>query len=182
MDKKTEYVIISTFKDGNLYFSVGVSPSSGKIVRIGLPQDKREKSIAEISKFYPYFKLKDDYHEVAGKISKAYNGENEDFKRVKLDKSQFKTPFQGKVLLEVAKIPYGETRTYKNIANNLETAGYRAVGSAIGKNPFPIVIPCHRVVRSDLTLGGYRGGLKMKKKILKREGVKISGYKIIKAG
>ena len=180
MDKKAECVIISTFKDVNLYFSVGVSPSSGKIVRIGLPQDKREESIAEISNFYPHFKLRDDYQEVAEKISKAYNGENVDFDGEKLEKSNFKTPFQRKVLLEVAKIPYGETRTYKNIADNLKTHGYRAVGSAIGKNPFPIVIPCHRVVRSDLTIGDYRGGSEMKKEILKREGVKISRHNITK--
>ncbi len=180
MDKKAEYVIISTFKDGNLYFSVGVTPSSGKIVRIGLPQDKKEASIAEISNFYPHFKVRDDYQEVAEKISKAYKGENIDFNQKTLEKSNFKTSFQRKVLLEVANIPYGETRTYKNIADNLKTHGYRAVGSAIGKNPFPIVIPCHRVVRSDLTIGDYRGGSGMKREILKREGVKISGNIIIK--
>ncbi|MGB8233684.1 MAG: MGMT family protein, partial [Methanobacterium sp.] len=50
---------------------------------------------------------------------------------------------------------------------------YRAVGTAIGKNPFPIVIPCHRVIRSDGKIGGFRGGTQMKVEILKNEGIKI---------
>ena len=56
---------------------------------------------------------------------------------------------------------------------------YRAVGTALGKNPFPIIIPCHRVVKSNMSIGEYGGGSEMKKEILKNEGVRIKGDKII---
>ena len=82
------------------------------------------------------------------------------------------TSFQIKVWEEIQKIPKGETRTYKEIAINLDSpkAG-RAVANACGKNPYPIVVPCHRVVRSDGSLGGYSGpgGVKRKKELLDRE-------------
>jgi methylated-DNA-[protein]-cysteine S-methyltransferase len=77
------------------------------------------------------------------------------------------------VIIEVAKIPYGTVKTYKEIAKSINSRAYRAVGTAIGKNPFPIVIPCHRVIRSDGKIGGFRGGTQMKVEILKKEGIKI---------
>ena len=82
------------------------------------------------------------------------------------------TLFQKKVWLELSKIPKGETRTYKEIAiaiGHPESA--RAVANACGKNPQPIKIPCHRVIRSDGKLGGYsaQGGTAAKLRILKEE-------------
>lgn len=62
----------------------------------------------------------------------------------------------------------------------MNSKGYRAVGNALNKNPLPLIIPCHRVIKSDMTIGGFRGGVKMKKELLKREGVKFEGNKIIK--
>jgi len=82
------------------------------------------------------------------------------------------TSFQIKVWEEIQKIPKGETRTYKEIAINLDSPkAARAVANACGKNPYPIVVPCHRVVRSDGSLGGYSGpgGVKRKKELLDRE-------------
>lgn len=93
--------------------------------------------------------------------------------------SPVKSPFERRVLLEVSKIPFGEVTTYKKISESLNTRGYRAVGTAIGKNPFPIIIPCHRVVKSDGRIGNYRGGVRMKREILKNEGIKIRDDKII---
>ena len=72
------------------------------------------------------------------------------------------------------KIPKGETRTYLDIAKALKKPNSsRAVANIIGKNPYPIKIPCHRVIRSDGKLGGYSGpgGIKTKKKLLKKEGI-----------
>lgn len=86
--------------------------------------------------------------------------------------------FQKEVLQEVAEIPYGETKTYKQIAEAIDSKAYRAVGTAIGKNPLPIIIPCHRVIKSDLSIGGFFGGTKMKKEILENEGVCIVNGKI----
>ena len=81
-------------------------------------------------------------------------------------------PFYQKVLSEVKKIPYGEVRTYKEIAAKAgRPRAYRATGSANAKNILPIIIPCHRVVGNDGNLGGYGGGLKIKKYLLKMEGV-----------
>ena len=81
------------------------------------------------------------------------------------------TPFQKRVYKAVLTIPKGEVRSYKWVAqksgNPLAT---RAVGQALNKNPHTIKIPCHRVVKSDGSLGGYSKGLKMKRKLLKKEG------------
>jgi methylated-DNA-[protein]-cysteine S-methyltransferase len=80
------------------------------------------------------------------------------------------TSFQKKVWNELLKIPYGKTCSYKDIAKKIkqETAS-RAVGTANGKNPLWIIIPCHRVIASNGNLGGYAGGLPMKKKLLQLE-------------
>jgi methylated-DNA-[protein]-cysteine S-methyltransferase len=75
----------------------------------------------------------------------AYHGKESSFDVNVPDENSFR----GKVLQEVAKIPYGEVKTYKQIAESLDTKAYRAVGTAIGRNPLPIIIPCHRVVRSE---------------------------------
>jgi methylated-DNA-[protein]-cysteine S-methyltransferase len=82
-------------------------------------------------------------------------------------------PFQLSVLKEEHAIPRGKTSSYGRIANRLGSHAVRAVGSALARNPFPIVIPCHRAVRSDRTLGGYQGGLEMKRQILSMEGVEF---------
>jgi methylated-DNA-[protein]-cysteine S-methyltransferase len=80
--------------------------------------------------------------------------------------------YQQKVLRAEHGIPRGSVSTYQRIARYLGNAnGARAVGAALANNPFPIIIPCHRAIRSDGTLGGYQGGLKMKRTLLKMEGI-----------
>jgi len=80
--------------------------------------------------------------------------------------------FQQEVLRTEHGIPRGSVSTYQRIANRLGISnGARPVGGALANNPFPIIIPCHRAIRSDGTLGGYQGGLKMKRTLLKMEGV-----------
>ena len=80
------------------------------------------------------------------------------------------TPFQKKCWKALTKIPYGKTISYKEQAKSFgNEKAVRAVGSANGKNRFPIIIPCHRVIASDGTLGGYSGGLNVKIKLLKIE-------------
>jgi methylated-DNA-[protein]-cysteine S-methyltransferase len=82
------------------------------------------------------------------------------------------TPFERSVWDELRKIPFGETRSYGEIAQALGRPGAaRAVGRANGANPIPIVVPCHRVLRTGGALGGYGGGLPMKEALLKLEGV-----------
>lgn len=86
------------------------------------------------------------------------------------------TDFQILVWKEILKIPYGETRTYKEIAQAIgRPNSSRAVANACGKNPYAPDIPCHRVIRSDGKLGGYSGvgGVKMKEKLLNKENTRF---------
>ena len=77
------------------------------------------------------------------------------------------TPFQEKVWKALRNIPWGETRTYRDIAQAVDCpGGDRAVGMANRSNPLPILIPCHRVIRADGSLGGYAWGADMKKALL----------------
>jgi len=78
------------------------------------------------------------------------------------------TPFQIKVYNLVSSIPYGETRSYSWIAERAGTSG-RAIGKVLSKNPLPIIIPCHRVIKKDGELGGFKCGREMKEKILEIE-------------
>ena len=82
------------------------------------------------------------------------------------------TSFQLAVWTEIAKIKWGTTKTYSELANILgRPKSARAVANACGKNPFPGPIPCHRVIRSDGSLGGYSalGGIETKRKLLQKE-------------
>jgi len=80
--------------------------------------------------------------------------------------------FQRKVLLAEYGIPRGAVSTYQRLARHLGSPnGARAVGNALATNPFPIIIPCHRAIRSDRSLGGYQGGLEMKRILLEMEGI-----------
>jgi methylated-DNA-[protein]-cysteine S-methyltransferase len=90
--------------------------------------------------------------------------------------------FQQKVLLAEHAIPRGMVSTYARVSGHVGRPGAaRAVGMALARNPFPILIPCHRVIRSDGTLGGFQGGLAMKRALLEMEGVVVSKQgKVIK--
>jgi O-6-methylguanine DNA methyltransferase len=84
------------------------------------------------------------------------------------------TEFQRRCWQALLSIPYGETRTYADIARAVgQPRGFRAVGMANHDNPVAIVVPCHRVIASDGTLGGYGGGLPAKRLLLELEGVKF---------
>ncbi len=84
-------------------------------------------------------------------------------------------PFQRKVLLAEYGIPRGRVSTYGKIAKYIGVAGgSRAVGRALAENPFPIIIPCHRAVKSDGSIGGYQGGGEMKRSLLAMEGVEFT--------
>jgi len=82
------------------------------------------------------------------------------------------TNFQEKVYAIVATIPKGSVMTYKEVAQALgKPKAYRAVGNALNKNPYAPEVPCHRVIKSDRTIGGFARGTKKKIAILKKEGV-----------
>jgi methylated-DNA-[protein]-cysteine S-methyltransferase len=111
--------------------------------------------------------------DLAGRIAAFLDGADVRFalEPVRLDLCP---PFQRRVLLAEYGISRGLVSTYGRIASHLGApGGARAVGNALATNPFPIVIPCHRAIRSDGTLGGYQGGLAMKKALLVQEGVDV---------
>ena len=84
------------------------------------------------------------------------------------------TDFQQRVWQQLQKIPHGETISYATLAQRVgNPKGYRAVANANGRNPFSIIIPCHRVIASDGKLGGYTGGLDKKEYLLALEGVEV---------
>ena len=89
--------------------------------------------------------------------------------------------FQEKVLNLIKKIPKGKVTTYKEIAKALNTQAYRAVGTALKNNKTPIIVPCHRVINSNGTIGAYKGKKNSREKIrlLRKEGIKIENGKII---
>jgi methylated-DNA-[protein]-cysteine S-methyltransferase len=93
------------------------------------------------------------------------------------------SPFQRSVLEAEHKIPRGMVSTYQRIARHLgRPSAARAVGTALATNPFPIIIPCHRAIRSDRSLGGYQGGIPMKRKLLKMEGIRFDSAGKVSSG
>lgn len=91
------------------------------------------------------------------------------------------TNFQKKVYSLCSKIPKGRVTTYKEIGDKLGKGGfiYRAVGMALNKNPYAPKIPCHRVVSSDGSLGGFAQGCRAKIRLLQKEGIKVKNNKIV---
>ena len=88
--------------------------------------------------------------------------------------------FSEKVFKSCKKIPRGRVTSYKEIAVSLHKSNAsRAVGNAVGKNPIPLKVPCHRVVRSNGSLGGYIHGTAKKRKLLRAEGIKIKNNKVV---
>jgi len=104
---------------------------------------------------------------IADELKDYLKGERKDFT---FDLFIEGTTFQKQVWSELVNIPYGETRTYKAIAEAIgNPKAVRAVGGANNKNKIPIVIPCHRVIGADGSLTGYAGGVEIKKELLRIE-------------
>lgn len=95
------------------------------------------------------------------------NGEEEFTQKIDLAGG---TEFEREVWLILKEIPYGETRTYKWLAEKIGNPNAsRAVGRALSRNPLPIILPCHRIIESDGSLGGYSGGVNIKRRLLDME-------------
>ena len=113
------------------------------------------------------------------KFIKMVTNELNDYADGKLKKFSIKldlqgTEFQKSVWRQLQKINYGDVKSYGDIAKAIKLeGGQRAVGGANNRNKVPIIVPCHRVIKSDGGLGGYAGGLKLKEKLLAIEGVAI---------
>ncbi|HEY1831147.1 MAG TPA: methylated-DNA--[protein]-cysteine S-methyltransferase [Acidimicrobiales bacterium] len=134
--------------DGDILVGIWL-PSQGRKARVG-------SDVAPVLK------------ETANQLEEYFAGERTEFDvPMELDG----TPFQQDVWQELTRIPYGETISYGELARRVgRPNGPRAVGQANGRNPIPIIVPCHRVLASN-GIGGYGGGLPMKRSLLAVEGV-----------
>ena len=86
--------------------------------------------------------------------------------------------FNEKVWALCARIPRGQVATYADIARQLKTRGYRAVGNALNRNPYAPAVPCHRVVGSSGALTGFASGIDKKRRLLEAEGIRFRGEKV----
>jgi len=108
---------------------------------------------------------------VADDIEAFFSGENIQFS-LKIIRIDLCSEFQQEVLCAEHGIPRGAFSTYQRIARHVgRPNGARAVGNALATNPFPIIVPCHRAIRTDLTIGEYQGGIRMKRTLLEMEGI-----------
>ncbi len=153
--------------------SIGlVFSGAGRIARIYLPR-KNEKTIMIIRTDFPGASEAPLPVKVRNALENCMKGLGCDGLLNMLDMDHLK-PFQKAVLLREAEVPRGKVISYARLAAK---AGFsraaRAAGSALAKNPFPLAIPCHRAVRSDGSLGGFGGGLEMKRALLEMEGVEF---------
>ena len=146
------------------------------LVRIGLPNQDRDELLADLAE-----RVSPRVLEAPARLDAARR-ELELYFEGRLDRFdlpldwRLSNGFRLRVLRAIAAIPYGETRSYTEMAMTAGNArAVRAAGTACGSNPIPLVVPCHRVLRSGGALGGYGGGLPMKRALLELEGVLDEG-------
>lgn len=142
------------------------------LVRVGLPNQEDDEVLSDLAaRVSPrVLEAPARLDEVRRELDLYFEGELRDFD-LPLD-WRLTTGFRGKVQHAISRIPYGQTRTYTEMARSAgNERAVRAAGTACGSNPIPIVVPCHRVLRSGGALGGYGGGLDMKKALLELEGI-----------
>lgn len=149
---------------------MGLAGTRAGLARIVLNVESEGNLLAFLQKTFHKKPGKDSsfFVDAAQQFHRYFSGQLKDFS-CKLDLSTG-TPFQQSIWKRLQKIPYGRTQSYKQLADAVgKPNAYRAAGSANGKNPLPIIIPCHRVIRENGDLGGYTGGLHIKRFLLDLE-------------
>jgi methylated-DNA-[protein]-cysteine S-methyltransferase len=148
---------------------IGALSSSSGLVKTTFPQISREQSLSLLNlKSAKAAYANDFFQDAVNFYTHYFNGRNILYSG-KLDLSQA-TDFQRAVWEAACRIPYGETRSYTWIAKEIgKPLSVRATGNALGKNPLPIIIPCHRIINLNGQLGGFGGGLDVKRLLLKLE-------------
>lgn len=151
---------------------MGVSETAKGIDAVVLPKASRQAVLSELrlaSATLMEGRTSPRLREAQAQLTGYLAGTRRTF-NLSLDISQG-TSFQQKVWKTLQRIPYGRLRSYQWVAVQIGGSRYaRAVGNAVGSNPLPIVIPCHRIVAQDKSLGGFSGGLPTKRKLLTLEG------------
>lgn len=152
--------------------TISVVAKNGSIINLDINDKPLQEARKNLPVLYPEAVQGQDssFKTIRFLLDRYLKGQKVDFD-VQVDISA-ETPFTQKVLMELRKIPYGETASYREIGRRL---GYsmaaRAVGQAVRKNPIPIIIPCHRIIRENGSLGGFSLGEEIKKRLLRLEGV-----------
>jgi methylated-DNA-[protein]-cysteine S-methyltransferase len=148
-----------------------LAATSRGLVKVALPNEPPEKALEQLASSVSPRVLESpaQLDEVRRELDLYFEGRLRGFE-LALD-WQLTRGFRRKVLRATAHIPYGQTRSYTDMATHAGSPrAVRAAGSALGANPLPIIVPCHRVLRSGGALGGYGGGLEMKRALLELEG------------
>lgn len=148
----------------------GIAGSEQGLMRIVLALPDESHFIDYLKNTFqrPCLKSPAFFENVVKQLRLYFSGELKKFD-CKLDFS-WGTAFQQKVWRQLTAIPYGNTISYRTLAEAIDQPkAFRAVGSANGKNPLPLIIPCHRVIQENGTLGGYTGGLHIKRFLLDLE-------------
>jgi methylated-DNA-[protein]-cysteine S-methyltransferase len=141
------------------------------LVRVGLPNQDSEQLLADLAERVSPRVLEAPaaLDEVRRELDLYFEGKLDSFD-LPLD-WQLSGGFRQRVLRAINRIPYGQTRSYTEMARKAgNERAVRAAGSACGSNPIPLVVPCHRVLRTSGAFGGYAGGLPMKEALLQMEG------------
>jgi methylated-DNA-[protein]-cysteine S-methyltransferase len=168
MNKK----IIKPTPFGSVCVIWSISDISPRIVRVLLSKPKLSAE-GQAFELYPNSKTSScaEIDAVAAAIKAHLEGEDVMFTLDIVDFTLCST-FQQSVLRATYSIPRGSVSTYQRIAASLGIPkGARAVGNALANNPFPLIVPCHRVIRADRHIGGYGGGIEMKRALFEREGI-----------
>ena len=148
-----------------------VAASERGIVSVGLPNLAEASFLEQLGELSPrILERPQRLDEALRELDQYFDGERHEFE-LALDWRLVGRGFAGKVLRETAKLPYGVTASYGEIAARAgNPRAYRAAGTALGHNPIPIVVPCHRILRAGNVLGNYGGGPEMKAFLLQLEG------------
>ena len=154
---------------------VGILSSAKGLVRLTLPQPSAEEALGLLGSSPSYAtRSPHQFEDLVSRLRIYFGGRKAAFPD-ELDFSQA-THFKRKVWCITRLIPYGETRSYRWLAVQIgKPNAMRAVGQALARNPLPIIIPCHRVVASNGKLGGYSGGVEMKRYLLHLEAGSYQG-------
>jgi methylated-DNA-[protein]-cysteine S-methyltransferase len=150
------------------------------VVRIGLPNQNSDELLEDLAvRVSPrVLEAPAQLDDLRRELDLYFEGKLTDFD-VPLD-WRLTTGFRRKAQQAIARIPYGKTRTYTQIAASAGNGrAVRAAGTACGRNPLPIVVPCHRVLRTGGALGGYGGGLDMKRALLELEGAQADAAAVL---
>jgi methylated-DNA-[protein]-cysteine S-methyltransferase len=162
------YVVIAT-----VFGWVGAVGSKKGLVFLTLPKSSRRAVLSELEAFTSdSIEDPSSFGDLPNRLKSYFNGERVTF----TDRLDFSgaTAFQQAVWNVTRTIPYGQTRSYAWVASQAESPrALRAVGGSLARNRFPIIVPCHRVVANDGSLGGFSGGLVLKKRLLELEAAQM---------